>query len=117
MTTILIVEDEAVIAEMLADLFIDEGYRVQVARNGREGLGFLDKLLPDLVLSDVMMPVMDGRALCEAMAQHPKHRSIPVILMSAGGDTIKLDHCHYTAFIAKPFSLHTMLDTVARIVG
>ncbi len=117
MPTILIVEDEAVIAEMLADLFTDEGYQVQVARNGREALSFLDKLLPDLVLSDVMMPVMDGRALCEAMAQHPKHRNIPIILMSAGGDMIKLDHSRYVAFIAKPFSLHTVLDSVARIVG
>ena len=57
----------------------DEGYQVSTASNGREGLTHLEKLKPDLVLSDVMLPILDGRALCRAMQADPTYQAIPIM--------------------------------------
>ena len=84
--TILIIEDERVIAEILSAVLEDEGYNVQVADNGKEGIATLKSTHPDLVLCDLMMPIADGKAVARAMAADPSTRSIPLIIMSAGGN-------------------------------
>ena len=117
MATILIVEDEAAIAEVLQDALEDEGYRVVTARNGREGLNSVEQEQPDLVLSDIMMPILDGRAMLRAMQAHPTYRSIPVIFMSAAARREVGSDLAPVAFIPKPFSIIAVLDTVAQYVG
>jgi len=112
-TTILIVEDEAAIADLARTLLEEEGYRVVLAPNGREGLRRLAAERFDAVISDVMMPLMDGRAFARAMRGEPAHDGIPLVLMSAAGLGIVADVPH-TAFLSKPFDLGTFL---ALIVG
>jgi two-component system alkaline phosphatase synthesis response regulator PhoP len=115
--TILIVEDERVIAEILSAVLEDEGYRVVIANNGRQGLDRLAEGRPDLVLCDVMMPGLDGRDLARAMSADLKYRSIPLIMMSAAHmPTYKRDF-PYTAFLSKPFDMDQLVDTVAKALN
>ena len=113
MAVILIVEDEWQIADLVREVCEDEGYTVEVAVNGQEALVLLERGPPDLVLSDVMMPVLDGRALCRLLHAHPIYHTIPIILMSAGRESLVQDVPH-TAFLAKPFSIAGLLATLAQ---
>ncbi|MGA7733110.1 MAG: response regulator [Chloroflexia bacterium] len=115
--TILIIEDERVIAEILCAVLEDEGYRVHVADNGKEGIAALKPVRPDLVLCDLMMPVADGKAVARTMNSDPRYRSIPLILMSAGGTPPTDPGIHYAAFIRKPFDLSQLISVVERWVA
>jgi CheY-like chemotaxis protein len=112
MTTILIVEDELCIADALGDLLRDEGYDVEVAYNGKEGLAAARQHPPDLVLSDVMMPVLDGLGLCSAMQGDAALQRIPFVLMSAAPQAVAQATCGYTKFLRKPFSLENLVEMV-----
>ena len=115
--TILIIEDERVIAEILSAVLEDEGYTVHVADNGKEGIATLKSTHPDLVLCDLMMPIADGRAVARAMAADPTTRSIPLIIMSAGGNPPTDPNIRYNAFLRKPFDLNQLIDTVEHWVN
>src|SRR5215207_7233002 len=111
MPTILIAEDEFSIATLLRDILEDEGYAVVLAQNGQEALEILRTTRPALVLTDVMMPILDGFALCRAMQANPAYQAIPVIVMSAVVDSSAADGCHTSGFLKKPFNLQNIVDT------
>jgi two-component system, OmpR family, alkaline phosphatase synthesis response regulator PhoP len=117
MPTILVVDDEYIIASMLQDLFEEAGYRVVTARSGREGLQRLAEVGPDLVLSDMMMPDLDGLALCQAMRAEANYRSIPIVLMTAVPTQISTADCDYIALVPKPFDLESLLTTITRVLN
>jgi two-component system, OmpR family, alkaline phosphatase synthesis response regulator PhoP len=83
MKTILVVDDEPPIVEIVALVLKYEGYEVLTAGNGREALACLERSEVHLVLSDMMMPVMDGRALCKHIEADAAYGSVPVVLMSS----------------------------------
>jgi CheY-like chemotaxis protein len=112
---ILVAEDEEAIAALLQALLEDAGYRVVVAGDGRAALDQLAAQRPHLVLSDVMMPRLDGRALARAMAADPAYRAIPLVLMSAAA-RIRAEEVPHAAFLAKPFDLDALLATIARLL-
>ena len=113
---ILVVDDELTLAELLRDVLEDEGHRVVTATDGREALACLAEDRPDLVLSDVMMPHLDGRELARALHADPSWQVIPLVLMSAAGATA-LNDVPYAAFIGKPFDLDVLLTTVTRLLA
>jgi two-component system, OmpR family, alkaline phosphatase synthesis response regulator PhoP len=115
--TILIVEDEQAIAEMLAAILEETNYRVVIAGNGQEALKRLETTSPDLIISDIMMPVMDGRTLCVKLQAHPRYRSIPIVLMSAAFDSISRIDGNPAGFLRKPFGLQELLNTIVNILG
>jgi CheY-like chemotaxis protein len=117
MSTILVVDDEVSIIEVLHDVLVDEGYDVITANNGQEGWTSLEERRPDLVLCDVMMPVLDGRELCRRMTAHPRYRSIPFIFMSAVHKAFSQDDYRYVATISKPFDIDEMLTMIAQFVS
>jgi CheY-like chemotaxis protein len=117
MPTILIAEDELSIATLLRDTLEDEGYTVILAANGEEALDILQTARPALVLTDVMMPLLDGFALCRAIQSDPANQAIPVIVMSAVVGPPAGDGCRYTGFIKKPFDLQKVVDTVTNVIG
>lgn len=117
MTLILVVEDEAAIADVVRDVLEDEGYSVRWAGNGRDGLAAVAEQPPQLVLSDIMMPVLDGRAMCRAIQSDPRYRHIPIVLMSAAALDVAADTCRYAAFVRKPFDLDRLLGTVLAQIG
>ena len=115
MAVVLVVDDEVGIANLLSDVFIDEGHRVLVAVNGHEALKRAGEERPDLVISDFMMPVMDGAQLIKAMADDPDLKDVPVFLMSSSAEAAVRDKCSgYALFIRKPFEIYGVIDLVTR---
>jgi CheY-like chemotaxis protein len=118
MARVLIVEDEFAIADLLETILTDQGYSVVVANNGRQGLDRLaEGPLPDLVISDNMMPVLDGIGLIRAMQDSEAQRNIPYIIMSAMPEaTIRGRFKGYAAFVQKPFQLAALVQLVASVL-
>jgi CheY-like chemotaxis protein len=117
MTLILVIDDEISIVEMLSAFLEEEGLQVMTAYNGQEGLERLANARPAVVVSDVMMPVLDGWELCRRMQADPRYRSIPVVLMSAVRTALSLAGCRYAALVRKPFELDEMLQTITRLLN
>lgn len=115
MKRILVVDDEREIAHIVGEVLVDEGYEVRVAANGREALRHLSDFIPQLILTDYMMPVMDGATLYRQVNRQPAYQSIPFIVMSAGS-SLPAD-VHYASFIAKPFTLETLIETVGQVIS
>ena len=115
--SILIVDDEFGLADVVADVLIDLGYEVEIAINGRLALDRLAARSTDLVLSDVMMPVMDGPELIRAMRADPRFMRIPVVLMSALPESIpSREDVGYDATLVKPFLLHELLALIKNLL-
>ena len=115
--TVLIVEDEFAIADLLGMALTDEGYHVVKAANGRQALERLAENSPDLVITDFMMPVLDGAGLVQAMRQSEGQREVPIIIMSSMPETnvhARIDR--YAAFVGKPFQIATLLQLIATIL-
>ena len=117
MKTILVIDDEMAIREMLTASLEDEGYQVVEAANGREGWLRLGQGHLDLVISDIMMPFMDGRELCSRMKVHPVYSAIPLILMSAAGLAVNKQDCVIAAFLQKPFALDYLFGLIESVIG
>jgi CheY-like chemotaxis protein len=113
MARILIVDDEAPVRHFLALLMEQNGHTTLLAINGLQALDLVRAEIPDLVITDVMMPVLDGRQLTRAIKAEAGTRHIPVILMSAAGRQAA-DGAGADAFISKPFSLDDMETLVRR---
>ena len=118
MATVLIVEDEFAIADLLEMVLTDEGYHVLTAANGRQGLERLaEDPRPDLVIADYMMPVLDGTGLLRAMRESEAQRDIPCIVMSSMPEANVRERIDdYEAFVRKPFDLDAMVRLVATIL-
>ena len=116
MTPILVIDDEISIVEMLCAFLEEEGWQVTTAYNGQEGLERLASVRPAVVVSDVMMPVLDGWELCRRMQADPRYQSIPLVLMSAVRTTPGLAGCNYAALLRKPFELDEVLQTITRLL-
>lgn len=115
---ILVVEDDTTIRETIAELLEDEGYAVSCAANGAEALAQLDAgSVPSLILLDLTMPVMDGWTFRSAQRSDPRLASIPTVVVSAshGADPRSLERLAPDAFLAKPFDLDRLIDTVGRL--
>ncbi len=113
--TLLVVEDEPSIADLLHLALTGEGYRIVMVGDGRAALRRLAEGGYDLVLSDVMLPFLDGLGLARAMHADPALRAIPLILLSAAhGSTARA--VPHAAFLAKPFDLDALLATVGRLL-
>lgn len=117
--TVLIVEDEFAIADLLEMTLTDEGYRVLHAVNGRQGLERLaEGPRPDLVISDYMMPILDGAGLLQAMRETEAQRDIPCIIMSSMPEAnVRERITGYAAFVRKPFQLAAVVQLVARVLS
>ena len=83
MTTVLVVDDERDVRSLLADTLTDAGYGAIEAPNGRGALETVDRERPDVVLLDVMMPMMDGMEVLGKLRQNPETEKLPVILLTA----------------------------------
>ena len=117
--TVLVVEDEFTIADLLELVLTDEGYRVVLAGNGRQGLERLaEGPLPDLVICDYMMPVLDGPGLIRAMRENEAQRDIPCVVMTSMPETaVRARITGYAAYVQKPFQLAAMVRLVTSILG
>lgn len=114
MKTILVVEDEFDVQQVVADVLRDEGYEVSVCGNGREALERLREKRPDVVVMDVMMPLLSGTEALEVMRRTPGLDGVPVVMMSETSPRSGEPRL-WQAFLKKPFRLEQLLDAVARV--
>ncbi len=113
---ILLVEDEPSSSEALSFWLRLNGFRVILAGNGEEALKRLEERVPALVLTDVMMPMMDGLALLRQIRSRDDLAQVPVVLMSAAHTILEQD-LPVAAALRKPLDLHQLLATVCKITG
>lgn len=116
---ILIVEDSPTQAEKLRYLIDGKGYRARVASNGRIALQMIREHKPSLVLSDIMMPEMDGYALCSAIKADLEYRDIPVILVTSlidPRDIVRGLECGADNFIRKPYVDSYLLTRIEHVL-
>jgi len=116
MSNILIIDDSRTERELMAKVIKDAGHKVEMAMNGQEGLEKAKSEVPDLILLDVVMPKMDGFAVCRKLSKDPATKGIPVILISTKNtDTDKVWGKRQGAsdYLTKPFD-PTELEAVVR---
>ncbi len=116
MTSILVVDDEPVIMESLAYSLRREGYEVTVSPNGLEALDLFDKMHPDLVVLDVMLPGIDGLEVCRRLRARS---SVPIIMLTARGDEVdRILGLEIGAddYLPKPFSFRELLARIRSLV-
>ena len=117
--TLVIAEDDEEIRNYLENELSND-YDVHACSNGREALGEIIRTKPDLVLSDIMMPEMDGNTLCTRLKTNPNTNSIPVILLTAKSrDEDKLEGLETgaDAYIVKPFNMDILRRTIINLIN
>ncbi|TDH59092.1 response regulator [Dankookia rubra] len=118
MTTVLVVDDEALIAMALEAALQDAGYQVTTAANGRQGLERLAEAQVDIVLLDMMMPVMNGPAMLRAMAADLELSGIPVIILSSLPEaTVRAQADGVAAILRKPYTAGEVLRAIGQVLG
>ncbi len=116
MATILIVDDEIGIRELLSEILRDEGYMVDIAENAQQALAYREQRIPDLVLLDIWMPDTDGLTLLKTWAQQGA-LTMPVIMMSGHAtiDTaVEATQIGALDFLEKPIALKKLLEAVEK---
>jgi len=115
---ILVVDDDPVIRDMMADILEFEGYSISIARNGYEALQLLRSGEEYLVFLDIMMPVMSGKELCALIEREPymreQHR---IILMSAMDNLDEAATLDVDAILQKPFVVDDVIDILEPYMG
>lgn len=110
--SILIVDDEFGLAEMLRELLRESGFEITLAINGRLALEILEEGKVDLVLTDMMMPVMDGAELATAMRRDERHRHTPIVMMTSLPMARPHPEGLFDAVLRKPFTPELLLETL-----
>lgn len=116
---VLIVDDDKILLESIADLLMLSDFQVVTARNGLEAIDIIEQNTPDCIVSDVMMPEMDGYALLEALRGDERWAQIPIVLITAyerplkrlkGGDLTP------DAVLVKPFDVDDLVDAINNLL-
>lgn len=112
---LLLIDDDPNLILLVKDYLEFRGYEVTTAENGREALDILDQTNPDMIICDVMMPEMDGYTLVEHVRQEPKTSWIPVLFLSAKGqsqDRVKGLNTGADVYMVKPFEPEELVAQV-----
>jgi CheY-like chemotaxis protein len=118
-SSILVVDDDHDIRTCVAEILSEAGYPVRAAAHGADALALMrGGFRPSLILLDLMMPVMDGAALCEVLAAEPGLAAIPIVIISADADAAnKATACAAAGLLRKPIRLNDLLAMAARYAG
>jgi CheY-like chemotaxis protein len=112
--TILLVDDDEGLRDVLAESLVYDGYQVECCAHGADALAKLrDGLKPDLILLDLMMPVMDGWEFREAQLTDPELADIPVVVITAAGSLNRPIDAN--KILRKPFGLDDLIRTLAAL--
>lgn len=117
---VLAVDDDPVIQRLLQVNLEMEGFDVELAADGAEALERMRASAPDLVLLDVMMPELDGWAVCEAMKADPSLADVPVIFLSARAQDVDIERgtgLGAAAYITKPFDPIDLVALVEELIA
>ncbi|MFO8038821.1 MAG: response regulator transcription factor [Sodalinema sp.] len=117
---LLLVDDEPGLREAVQAYLSQSGFTVEVATNGQEGWDKLQQDIPDLVITDIMMPEVDGYQLLKQMREDPRLKSIPVVFLTARGmtsDRIQGYQARCDAYISKPFDPDELVAVVENLLA
>lgn len=118
MTKILVVDDEFLIAEMIACLLEDEGYEVAQAPHGRQAPAMIKAERPALMITDFMMPLMTGLELTQALKSSVQYRDLPIILMSGAQGAIARERQElFEAVFDKTVRNGSLVAKVRELIG
>lgn len=117
MKTVVVIDDEYAIVETLVDVLELYGYACVTASNGEEGLELIKQKHPDLVITDLMMPIMDGGELVAALRADPQFRELPIIVTSAAQHPTGFasEPASRFVYIRKPFSVSELLHHIRQL--
>jgi CheY-like chemotaxis protein len=120
MKTVLIAEDNPVNRELLRELLEIRGYAVTETCNGQEALDHLEKALPDVLLLDLNMPVLDGFGTIEKIRKHPDWSRLPVLAVTAyamRGDREKILSAGFDGYLSKPIDPTFLQQELQRLLN
>jgi DNA-binding response OmpR family regulator len=115
--TVMVVEDEAAISDLVAAALEDEGYRVLTARDGRDALRQVEREPPDAIVLDLRLPNLDGWQVIRWCRAHPATTATPIIVVSAAHDAPQDADIEPLVFVEKPFDLDVLLALVEDAVS
>ena len=118
MERILVVDDLRTNAEMVAGLLRNLGYEIEIAGDGEEALEMVRARTPDMVITDIMMPRMDGYEACAKIRSHEETREVPVVFLSARAQQSDIDKGRaygVSDYLTKPFDPTDLLEVIERL--
>lgn len=117
---ILLVEDDKEASSVISEFLEMKGFEIKLAKDGMEGLEILDKIDPDLILLDIMMPGVNGFDVLLKIKSNPKTESIPVVMCTALTELKDVERCYHwgaNGYITKPFDLKRVLTKINSILN
>lgn len=119
MANILVADDEKSVIELVAFLLEKDGHKVRTAGDGQNAMDQVMMERPDLIVMDVMMPVLDGYTLCTRLAADESTRDIPVLILTAKGQMkdVFLLSTNVAAYLEKPFDPNHLRAEIAKILA
>jgi two-component system chemotaxis response regulator CheY len=117
MKQILVVDDDPTILSLVVEVLSGAGYQVSAAEDGLQAMDSLAGGCPDLIITDVNMPVIDGGTLVGIMRAREETRYAPVLGITALTDLRRANDAYFTDIIHKPFDIDDLVETVDRLLG
>ena len=117
---ILTVDDSRTMRDMLRLALVEVGFQVLQAEDGVHGLEMLEGQLPDVIVTDINMPRLDGYGFIEGVRAHPRYRAIPILVLSTESSTekkLRARDAGATGWIVKPFSPEKLVDAIRRVAA
>jgi two-component system cell cycle response regulator DivK len=117
--TILLVEDNALNRDMLSRRLIKRGYDIKIAVNGEEGIRMAEEYLPEIILMDLSLPIIDGWEATRTIKSRAITKSIPIIALTAhamSGDEAKAKAAGCNDYDTKPIDLNRLLDKINNLL-
>jgi two-component system chemotaxis response regulator CheY len=118
--TVLTVDDSRMMREMLAMVLREAGFNVLQAEDGLDGLKVLEEAEPDVIITDINMPNLDGYGFIEGVRRDRRHRSRPILVLSTESDPEKKGRARAagaTGWIVKPFKAESLIDAIRRVAA
>ena len=117
--SIFLVDDELHVAQILGRRLEREGYTISTARDGIEAFDRIVESQPDMIISDLQMPRLDGLGLAEKLKSDPATAAIPIVMLTSRGhraDDETVERTNIVRLVAKPFSSHEMVRVVSEVL-
>lgn len=117
--SVLFVDDDIDLRNYMKDMLSERRIRVILAKNGMEALNMISTKKPDIVVSDVMMPEMDGMTLCGRIKENPETKDIPVVLLTERADRVSRDEGFSREadyYLAKPFDIEELIEIIKKAI-
>ncbi len=118
--TVLTVDDSRTMRDMLRVALVDAGYRVVQAEDGVHGLRVLEDEAPDVIITDINMPKLDGFGLIEAVRKDQRFRAVPILVLTTESDAQKKDRARRagaTGWVVKPFEPVKLVNAIRRVTA